>query len=257
MYPLFPWLRNWLAGRRPSPHRRFTVVWSSLATAGLAVLGVLAFFGGQNRELPWMGGDQAYDQSYMRHMTAHHAQGVELAQITIGKAQDPYLRNLAQLMAANQKGEIAIFEQWWRSWFPGSLPPASPEDHATMPGMIPADRMDALRSADGARFDPLFISFMTAHHEGAIAMDEALREAGDPRLKLMSHAIRHSQRGEIELMHGSEGLAAVKSATLSLSAPSGGAPLPNRRRRLPRRTGIEGARGGIILRYCTRRAPPC
>jgi uncharacterized protein (DUF305 family) len=52
-------------------------------------------------------------------------------------------------------------------------------------------------------FDHLFVRLMSIHQEGAIAMaDEAVQEANDPRLKLMSHAIRHEQSGEIELMHG-------------------------------------------------------
>jgi hypothetical protein len=74
---------------------------------------------------------------------------------------------------------------------------------------------------------------MTAHHQGAIVMaDEALREADDIRLRLMAHATRHAQRGEIELMHGSEGLAAVKAATMSLFAPMGDA-RPDRRESVP------------------------
>ncbi|WP_114946016.1 DUF305 domain-containing protein [Microvirga calopogonii] len=222
MYPLFPWLRDWLSGRLPSPHRRFTVVWSALSTATLLALGLVAFLGWQNRELPWMGGNPAFDQSYMRRMVGHHAQGVELAQLAIEKAQDPYLKNLAHLMAADQKGEIAVFRQWWRSWFDGDLAPVSPEEHATMPGMLSPDQMEQLRGRNSTDFDPLFIGLMTTHHQGAILMaDEAMREAGDLRLRLMAHATRHAQRGEIELMHGSRGLAAVKSATLSLFLPAG------------------------------------
>jgi uncharacterized protein (DUF305 family) len=222
MYPLFPWLRDWLGNRLPSPHRRFTAVWSSLAAAGLLVLGIIAFFGWQNRELPWMGENTAFDQGYMRRMAAHHAQGVELAQLAIEKAQDSYLRNLAHLMGADQKGEIAVFQQWWRSWFAGDLPLPFLQEHATMPGMLSAEQVESLRRTNGADFDPLFVTLMTAHHQGAITMaDEALREASDIRLRLMAHATRHAQRGEIELMHGSEGLAAVKSATLSLLAPAG------------------------------------
>jgi uncharacterized protein (DUF305 family) len=158
----------------------------------------------------------------MRRMAAHHAQGVELAQLATDKARDPYLRNLAHLMAADQKGEIAIFQQWWRSWFTGDLPPASPEEHATMPGMLSPEQIDSLRRTNGDAFDPQFISLMTTHHQGAIFMaDEALRKAGDIRVRFMAHATRHAQRGEIELMHGTEGFAAVKSATLSLIEPAG------------------------------------
>jgi uncharacterized protein (DUF305 family) len=233
MYPLFPWLRDWLGKRLPSPHRRFTAVWSGLAAAGLVALGIMAFFGWQNREPPWMGENPAFDQSYMRRMAAHHAQGVELAQLAIDKAQDPYLRNLAHLMGADQKGEIAMFRQWWRSWFEGDLPAPSPQEHAGMPGMLPPEQIESLRRANGADFDPLFIALMTTHHQGAVLMaDEALRSAEDIRLRLMAHATRHAQRGEIELMHKTEGWEAVESATRSLLAPSGEASA-DRREQVP------------------------
>lgn len=223
LYPLFPWLRDWMAGRLPSRHRRFAAVWSSLAAAGVLALGVVAFMGWRGQELPWMGTDPAYDQAYMRRMTAHHAQGIELARLAAEKAQDEHLRTVGRLMIAAQKGEIAVFDQWWRSWFDGPLPAATPEDHATMPGMVPPERLEQLRNASGAEFDALFVPLMTGHHQGAIAMaDEAMHRADDIRLRLMSNAIRHAQRGEIEMMHGTEGWAAVRSATAALLEPAGG-----------------------------------
>jgi uncharacterized protein (DUF305 family) len=222
MYPLFPWLRDWVAGHHPSPYWRFTAAWSSLAALGVIAFGIIAFLGWQGRELPHRGGKAAYDQHYMRRMAAHHAQGIELAQLAAERAQDPHLRALARLMAATQKGEIAVFDQWWRSWFGDALPPASPEDHATMPGMLSMEQLEGLNRAEGVGFDPLFVRLMSIHHEGAIAMaQEALRDAGDLRLKLMSHAIRHEQRGEIALMHGTEGLPAVKAAVSALVRPAG------------------------------------
>jgi uncharacterized protein (DUF305 family) len=226
LYPLFPWLRDRLAGRLPSPHhRRFAQVWGGLAAAGLCALGVLALFGWQGREPPHMGGNAAFDQAYMRRMAAHHAQGAELALLAADRVQDAHLRALARLMVAEQRGEIAVFDQWWRSWFGGALPPATAEDHAATPGMLPAEEMAVLRQADPSTFDARFAAAMTSHHRGAIAMaDEAIREAGDLRLRLMSHAIRHEQRGEIELMHGRQGFTAVRSGVLNMLLPAGAAP---------------------------------
>ncbi|MCB8821840.1 DUF305 domain-containing protein [Microvirga rosea] len=225
IYPLFPRLRDWMAGRVPSPHRRFAGIWSFLAVFGLVVLGALAFLGWQNRELPWMGQDAVYDQAYMRRIAAHHDQGLELALLAVERAQDPDLRDTARLMAASQKGDIAVFRQFWSSWFPGLLPPATAEDHRAMPGMLSADRIGELRRVSDDGFAPLFISLMTHHHQGAIAMaDETLHGKSDIRLRLMAHAIRHGQRGEIELMRGTEGFAAVKAATMSLFRP--GEPTP-------------------------------
>ncbi|WP_255359993.1 DUF305 domain-containing protein [Belnapia sp. F-4-1] len=53
--------------------------------------------------------------------------------------------------------------------------------------------------------------------------DEALRRAADPRLRLMSHAVRHEQRGEIALMQGIEGWAAVRTAVGNMLLPAGAA----------------------------------
>jgi uncharacterized protein (DUF305 family) len=210
-----------VSGRRPSPHRRFAAIWGGLAAAGVLGLGLLAFFGGRGHELPHVGGNVGYDQSYMRRMTAHHVQGIELARMAVERAQDSHLRALARLMTATQKGEIAVFDQWWRSWFGGALPPAGPRNHTAMPGMLSPDEIDSLRWVGPGAFDPLFVRLMSIHHEGAIAMaDEAIREAGDPRLKLMSRAIRHEQSGEIELMHGARGWKAMKAAVASLLSPS-------------------------------------
>ncbi|MDB5372920.1 MAG: hypothetical protein JWP04_1562 [Belnapia sp.] len=161
----------------------------------------------------------------MRRMAAHHGQGIDLALLAAERVQDPHLRALARLMAAEQKSEVAIFDQWWRSWFGGALPPATAKDHAAMPGMIPAAELEALRQAEAGAFDASFIAAMTTHHQGAIAMaNAAIREAGDVRLRLMSHAIRHAQRGEIELMRGSQGFAAVRAAVLNILLPAGAAP---------------------------------
>src|SRR4051794_13630518 len=136
MYPLFPFLRDRVAGARASPHRGFAAAWSGLAAAGALALAAAAFLGSQGRELPWIGRDPSYDQSYMRRMSAHHLQGLELAGLAAGRAGDPHLRALAKLMAAAQKGELRIFGQWWTSSFGGALPAPAAEDHATMPGML-------------------------------------------------------------------------------------------------------------------------
>jgi uncharacterized protein (DUF305 family) len=221
MYPLFPWLRDWMAGQRPLRHQRFTAVWCGLAFIGVIGLGTLAFFGWQGRELPWTGREVAYDQSFMRRMSAHHDQGIALARLAAERARDPHLRSVARLMAAAQQGENAIFAQWWQSWFPSLAQVCSPAEEAGMPGMLRPDQIEQLRRTEGAAFDVLFVDFMTQHHRGAIQMaNEAIWKAGDLRLKLMSHAIRHEQRGEIALMHGSRGIPAVRSAVENLLLPA-------------------------------------
>jgi uncharacterized protein (DUF305 family) len=156
----------------------------------------------------------------MRRMAAHHEQGISLARLAAERAEDMHLRRLARLMAAQQKGDNAIFAQWWRSWYGGELPGSTREDRA-MPGMLAAADVQRLDEAAGASFDRLFVRLMTAHHEGAVAMaDEAMRRAGDPRLRIMAHAIRHGQRGEIVLMHGiPRGFAVARAGWRAMVAP--------------------------------------
>ncbi len=218
MYPLFPFLRDWLTGVRDEHTRRFGYGWTVAALAGVLVLGTLAALGANGREAAWLGRDSSYDQSYMRRMAAHHRQGVEIAAIAAEKAQDPHLRALARMMIAGQNGEIAILAQWWRSWFAGDIPDASPEEHRTMPGMIGPDQITRLRAASAADADGLFVSLMSAHHQGAIDMaHDALSNAADPRLKLISYTIGYEQRGEINLMRGTApGLEVVEEAFASL-----------------------------------------
>jgi uncharacterized protein (DUF305 family) len=224
LYPLFPWLRDRVAGAAPTPHRHFIYIWSVLALAGALVLGTLAFLGWLGREVPLPSRHEAFDRTFMRRMAAHHEQGIRLARLAAERTDERRLARLARLMAAQQIGDNAILAQWWRGWYGGDLPGPAREDYA-MPGMLTPTDMQRAEEAAGASFDRLFVRLMTRHHEGAIAMaDEALREAGDPRLKLMAHAIRHSQRGEIALMHGvAPGFAATRAAWRAMTAPAGAA----------------------------------
>jgi uncharacterized protein (DUF305 family) len=67
-----------------------------------------------------------------------------------------------------------------------------------------------LRSTEASSFDALFLDLMTRHHKGAVAMaGSQLRDGVDPRLRIMAHAIRHAQQGEIALLHGMSGGNAV------------------------------------------------
>lgn len=218
VYPIFPYVQDRVAGRAPARHRRFTAWWSAAGLAIVIILGTAAAFGARGREIAWQGDDPRFDQAFMRRMAAHHAQGVELATLAAARAQDAHLRALARLMAAAQNGEIRIFDQWWRSWFGGALPPVGEAEHRAMPGMLSMRQLRALRDAPAERFDRRFVAAMTVHHRGAISMaDDALVHGRDIRIRIMAHAIRHEQTGEIALMHGATpSLGTVRIALSSL-----------------------------------------
>ncbi|WP_257167031.1 DUF305 domain-containing protein [Bradyrhizobium sp. SRS-191] len=219
MYPLFVWLRFPFATTPQSRNVRFAKAWAvggvavALALGGVAALGTLGY------QLPWMGADRAADQDYMRHMTTHHRQGIALARLGTERAQDTRLQALARLMVASQVGENRIFDAWWQSWFDSAMPTCSTQELADMPGYLTVAQLAQARNASPGEFDAIFIRLMSLHHAGAVRMADAeWRSRGDPRLRIMAHAIRHEQQGEIALMHNVAGLDAVRQAVRNMYA---------------------------------------
>jgi uncharacterized protein (DUF305 family) len=217
VYPLFPWLRSAIDD---SSVRRegsaFALMWSRGLAAALFLLAALA---ASPRELAWAGSDQANDQAYIRHMVTHHTQGIELAEFAARRASNPHLRALAALMIASQAGENKLFERFWASWFDEPMAACSADERRAMPGLLTLSQVERLRGASDDAFDALFVLLMTEHHKGAIRMaNDELHSSGDIRLRVMAHAIRHEQRGEIDLMHGVSGLEAVRFALRNMVA---------------------------------------
>jgi uncharacterized protein (DUF305 family) len=211
MYPSFVRIH------RPRCRAHFATAWIAGAMLLLFGLAAPAFASSRGYEVPWRGGDRLSDQTYMRHMHTHHEQGIALAAMAATRATDPHLAALARLMVAGQTGENRIFESWWQAWFEEPMTVCSPAERAAMPGLLRAEQMTQLDSAPQQSFDTLFIQLMTVHHSGAAAMaDQELRGQGDPRLRIMAHAIRHEQQGEIALMHGVSGFKAVQTATRNM-----------------------------------------
>jgi uncharacterized protein (DUF305 family) len=74
----------------------------------------------------------------------------------------------------------------------------------TMPGMLTPAQMDALRQAQGAEFDRLFLTGMIQHHNGALVMVKQLFDtpgAGqDAEIFDFATDADNSQRAEIRIM---------------------------------------------------------
>jgi uncharacterized protein (DUF305 family) len=219
VYPLFAWLCRSPSERRAFKGRTFLRIWSLAAIAGILLLGTFALFAAYDRELPWSGRDPTIDQTFIRHMLTHHEQGILLAEIAAEKASNSHLRALSKLMVASQRGEARILSHWWASWFVEPRQVCSARERELMPGMLDVVEVERLGSTEASSFDVLFIELMTRHHKGAVAMADAhLRDGSDPRLRIMAHAIRHEQQGEIALMHGVSGGRAVFAAFRNMFA---------------------------------------
>ncbi|CCD94268.1 conserved membrane hypothetical protein [Bradyrhizobium sp. ORS 375] len=219
MYPLFVWLRFPFATAPQTSAVTFAKAWAIGGVAVVAALGSVAALGTLGHQLPWMGTDRAGDQHYMRHMTAHHRQGIALARLGAERARDPQLKALARLMVASQAGENRIFDAWWQNWFATAMPACSTQELAEMPGYLTDAQQAEARNAAPDQFDATFIRLMSLHHAGAVRMADAeWRGRGDTRLRIMAHAIRHEQQGEIALMHKVNGFDAVRAAVRNMLA---------------------------------------
>jgi uncharacterized protein (DUF305 family) len=219
IYPLYAWLRWPLRRAPPTSAVRFAKRWAAGALLVLATFGLVSVIDGLGWPLPILSRDVAGDQRYIRHMVTHHEQGIELAKLGQQHAQDPHLRALAALMIASQQGENRIFDRWWRGWFSEPMALCSSEERAAMPGYLTPAQMADARNAAHREFDAVFIRLMSLHHAGAVQMaDNKWHSSGDRRLRLMAHAIRHEQQGEIALMNNVTGIEAVRQATRNMLA---------------------------------------
>jgi Domain of unknown function (DUF305) len=114
---------------------RFARYWAVGAAVSLAALSALGAAQAFSVSLPLISATPDEDRRYIRHMVAHHDQGIELARLAITRAHGSHLRALAALMIASQSGENLIFISWWSGWFDDPMPICSDEELTAMPGI--------------------------------------------------------------------------------------------------------------------------
>ena len=203
LYPFYPYIRA-VVTRQALSWTAFSHVFAAALGAGVAVLIVLEVLARFDREPSWplsSADERSATHRFLRHMSAHHAVGVELARLAASQASDPTLQRLGRLMVANQAGEAQVIERWWRSWTKQSLPVMTAGELAGIPGMPSPARIAALAAERAEQFDAAFVPVMVAHHRGAIAMsDDVFQSADDPRVLLLADSIRHAQARQISAM---------------------------------------------------------
>ena len=125
----------------------------------------------------------AADVHFMSGMIPHHAQAVRMARWAATHGARADIQILCERIIVAQGDEIATMQQWLRER--GEMVPEAAATHLTMstggaqhemlmPGMLNAGELAQLDRARGSEFDRLFLTFMIRHHEGALAMVDAL-----------------------------------------------------------------------------------
>lgn len=140
------------------------------------------------------------DIMFAQMMIPHHEQAIEMSDLAATRAADERVKNLAVRIKAAQAPEIAQMQKWVADSGMGDM--HSMMDDAPMAGMLSAQELSKLKAAKGAEFDRLFLTSMTAHHQGAIDMASASRDSNNNEVSDLANQIISSQTSEIEEMQG-------------------------------------------------------
>lgn len=160
------------------------------------------------------------DVQFMQGMIVHHAQAVEMTALIEAHTENQDVRSLGARISHSQAEEIRFMKRWliargqpvemtmaeMHQMHGGQPQPGAMSHEALMlmPGMLTAAQMDALRKAQGAEFDRLFLTGMIQHHGGALDMVKDLFNAAgtgqDAELFNFATDVDSGQRAEIRIM---------------------------------------------------------
>ncbi|GAA4222086.1 uncharacterized protein (DUF305 family) [Streptosporangium album] len=141
----------------------------------------------------------AADITYAQDMITHHRQAIDMAILAPSRADSAALKGLASRIKDAQGPEIQYMTTWLQQQ--GQRAPDHHAGHTGMPGMATPAQMEALKAADGKDFDRLFLTLMTAHHQGAITMSEQVLVGGSHiKIEELANDVAATQNAEIRRM---------------------------------------------------------
>lgn len=200
------------------------------AVIGMLAVGAALIVGRVTAPVEVIPANTSAEAGFARDMQAHHHQAVEMAMTVRDLTSDSEMRLLAYDIATSQSQQSGQMFGWLATW---GLPQASSEpamtwmhrpvpgkkashaEHAAagqasvdptlvpevMPGMATREQLSELRSLTGRAAERKFLELMIAHHQGGVAMAEALVERSDnPTVTALAKSIINAQQSEIELM---------------------------------------------------------
>ncbi len=135
-------------------------------------------------------GGVPFDAQFIDSMIEHHRGAIAMAEQALKESQRAEIKQLAQNIIRSQQQEVDQMTSWRTQWYPDVQPT----------GGMNMEMGDMELSNDtSVPFDQRFISAMTAHHEGAIAMaEEARTRAEHTEIKQLAEAIITAQEAEVQ-----------------------------------------------------------
>ncbi|GAA3339806.1 DUF305 domain-containing protein [Amorphoplanes nipponensis] len=192
----------------PAGRRRFGAAWLAAALAFGLLVGLAIGLLGPRLSTP---GDDSVEAGFLRDMSTHHAQAVEMSMIAHANSTNPKVVTLSADIALTQHGQIGYMQAWLRDWHlspTSSQPPmawmkdsAGAVQNGLMPGMATPEQLAQLRTATGTALDRQFLTLMRQHHLGGIHMaQEILDESDDADVTWLAESQVRGQQSEINLI---------------------------------------------------------
>ncbi|MEV4641649.1 DUF305 domain-containing protein [Actinoplanes sp. NPDC049548] len=193
----------------PTGTRRSGAAWLALVLViGLLLGAAGGFLGARHLGIP---ADDSPEAGFLRDMSTHHAQAVEMSMIEHANSANPQIVTLAGDIALTQHGQISTMKAQLRDWnlsLTGTRPPMAwmPDSQGAvrnglMPGMATPEQLTALRKATGTDLDRQYLTLMRQHHLGGIHMAQAILDmSDDENVTGLAKTMVAGQQSEINLI---------------------------------------------------------
>ena len=184
--------------------------WFKIATLCLA----FAFVGfglSQFLSRPRYPSERSADVGFLRDMSVHHQQALDIAAVEVTRGTDPILRKMGLDILLSQRGEMALMNEHLGRWGldlgaddrTAMAWMGMPVPLRAMPGLATPDQISQLRGVKGADVDAQFIQLMAVHHAGGVNMAaEAAARVHDGwtrRLALVMTGVQQSEIDELQV----------------------------------------------------------
>lgn len=131
--------------------------------------------------------DAEYEVWFLESMIDHHAQAIQLANLSPARTANPWVLEASASVVANRSAEIATMQGWLADWYGVSYAPDS----------TPPDAAWQLVNLSGPMYDQRFMWTLNNHNSQAIsAASEAANRAWHWDLMSAANAIASEQSRE-------------------------------------------------------------
>ncbi|MBV8966551.1 MAG: DUF305 domain-containing protein [Mycobacteriaceae bacterium] len=178
--------------------------------AALLALGLLTACGGSperhaatsatsaSQESSEAANHNAHDIAFARAMVTDEGQATQMAQMVPTNTTNPQVIALANQITGTEIPEVQAFRTWLMQW---QDDPSGSSDEVPVAGMVEQATIDRLQSLTGAEFDRLWLTAMTAHQRGAIAVaQDEVAHGRNADVLYLARSIIGTQQAQIDAM---------------------------------------------------------